>query len=145
MGKPERSICAYLIGIYLFFIIFISTALNKKNYASLFSSYEIPENLLNIITTVLFVLGIVIMVQIIRYNKIFFYISSGWLILSIIRSIYLVIAVNKIYLKIAIVISIINILILTFLLNKNNLRKCDEFAEYYKTRKEENKLREKLK
>ena len=145
MGKPEKSICAYLIGIYLFFIIFISTALYKKNYASLFSSYEIPENLLNIITTVLFVLGIVIMVQIIRYNKIFFYISSGWLILSIIRSFYLVIAVNKIYLKIAIVISIINILILTFLLNKNNLIKCDEFAEYYKTRKEENKLREKLK
>ena len=90
MEKPKKSIFVYLIGIYLFLTSSVLTAPFRQRSKEYFSTTGIPDYSSNWIMTIISIFAIVLIIQIIRYKKVFFFIGAGWFILSSIWILYLI-------------------------------------------------------
>lgn len=145
MEKPKKSIFVYLIGIYLFLTSSVLTAPFRQRSIEYFSTTGIPDYSSNWIMMIISIFAIVLIIQIIRYKKVFFFIGAGWFILSSIWILYLIFFLYKKYFTWIDFVAIINILCILFLLNKNSLNRCNEYSEYYRILKEQKEMRKRLK
>lgn len=140
MEKPKKSIFVYLIGFYLFLTSSVLTAPIRQRSKEYFAATGTPSYSANWITTLITVLALILIIQIIRYKKVFFFIGAGWFILSSTWILYLIFFLYKNYFTWIDIVVLINIFCIAFLLNKNNLNRCNEYSEYYRIQRESRKL-----
>lgn len=136
MEKPKKIIFVYLIGIYLFLVQSVITAPFRqisKEYLASTGNVNYQNNQIMFLISILM---IILLVQIIRYKKVFFILSSIWII-------YLIFVVYKKYFTWVDIVLIINICCSIFLLNKRSIEKCNLYTEYYKQKKQIKEMQKK--
>lgn len=110
MEKPKKSIFVYLIGFYLFVISSVLTAPLRQRSKEYISQTGVPDYSTNLISFLITIIAIVLIVQIIRYKKVFFFIGAGFFIVSSVWILYLIIFVYKKYFTWLDIVLLINIL-----------------------------------
>ncbi len=145
MEKPKKSIFVYLIGFYLFVISSVLTAPFRQRSKEYISQTGVPDYSTNCISFLITIIAIVLIVQIIRYKKVFFFIGAGFFIVSSVWILYLIIFVYKKYFTWLDIVLLINILSSIFLLNKKNINICNNYSEYYRIVKKQKEMRKRLK
>lgn len=144
MEKPRKSIFVYFIGFYLFIISSMLTAPLRQRSKELFSETGLHDYSANCKMFLISIIAIILIIQIIRYKKVFFFIGAGYFILSSLWILYLIVFVYKKYITWIDFVLLINILSTVFLLSKKSLNICNKYSEYYQILKEQREMKKRL-
>ena len=137
MEKPKRGFIVYLISLNIFIVYSILTSGMRLKSAEYFKQNNEPYYLNNLLIFLSLVLTIVLIINLVRYNKIVFIITAVIILLNVLYQILgIIVLVTEPYsisvLIIRIIFNVLNITMVFYLFNKKTLTRCDEFKQYNK-------------
>ncbi len=137
MEKPKRSFVTYLVSLDIFIVYSLLTRGLRLESAEYFKQNNEPYYLINLLIFLSLVMTIVLIVNLVRYNKVAFIISSIIIMLNVLYQLLGIIVVSTEPHSISVLITriifnVLNILMVFYLFNKKTLKRCDDFKQYYK-------------
>ncbi|MCD1656068.1 hypothetical protein K7J14_15315 [Treponema zuelzerae] len=140
MEKPKRSFIVYIISLIIFIVYSVLTRGMRLRSSEYFKLNNEPYYFNNLIIFLTLALTFALIVNLVRYNKVVFLITSIIIFLNVLYQIVNILVLTTEPHSISVWISrtvfiVVNILIGFFLINKQTLTRCDEFKQYYQEKR----------